>query len=134
MFENNKVRRYKFLDFSSYTATTIDYDDKGNITNNNRGRIFFDTLTTVMLLDKSYYYTINILQSNPLRNKSTIIIDYKDYTGKLVAHDSSNTTNKPLITLHKKFPQRLQQIIYIDTQYDSIINQTYQYTKFSIIP
>ena len=131
-YKNNKVSSYKFIDSDTSFVSVIDYDEKGGIINNNRGRNIYYTMDVKKLPHDSASYTFHILQSNPLRNSNKLILNCFDKNGKQIEHDSINSTGQHLVELKKVFSSNLKKMDLINLQYDSIIKKQYRST-FNIV-
>ena len=135
-YRNNKVWTYQFFDFRQNLVNSIEYDEGGKIIGNKRdvkNRPFVDSVAIEKLPNHFYLYKISILQSNPLRTTSKLVTNYYDKDGKLLDHDSINTTGIPLIQFKKNFNSDVAKVDFYDTQYDSILKRPFVWEDILLV-
>jgi antitoxin component YwqK of YwqJK toxin-antitoxin module len=119
--DDGNISLYHFIDFYGHTRNVIKWDSLGNMINNQRQRVFYDSVRSYKEVgnkDKEYSDYVRVIISNPPKYRTVVRIDYISRNGVLMQRDSA--VGVPYYFRKDRFMDTLGTIEFSGIQYDSL--------------
>lgn len=125
--KNNNIKTYGFYEWTGKNINLIKYDSSiGDIKKDMRQVIYIDSIKIYQANNNSYL-ELQLVVSNPPHCKSIVRLDYLSKNGFIIKSDS--VIGSPYYFSKEKLCDSLIEIRFSATQYDSLMNESFEQTN-----